>query len=53
MVHIENKIIRHKDELREIRDRLAAMHGIDIEKNVRIIAGEKGAEEYFKRTNKD
>lgn len=40
-IYIENWVIRHKEELRQRRDRLARKAGIDREKDARIIAGQE------------
>lgn len=39
-IFVENWIIRHKEEIRERRERLAAKVGIDREKDARIISGQ-------------
>jgi len=45
-VHIENWVIRHKRQLRDAKEKIAAKNGVDIEENLRIIGGEEAVERY-------
>ena len=39
-IYVENWVLRHKEELRERRERLAKRVGIDSAEDAKIIAGE-------------
>jgi ABC-2 type transport system permease protein len=53
MIHIENRVIKHKDELIELRNKIAMKHGIDLQKDAEIIAGDESVEDYRKRMKKE
>lgn len=48
-VYGENWIIRHKNLIREAREKLAEKSGIDLEEDARIIGGEASVREYRKK----